>query len=49
MSAQDLVEIRDLTFGYGDGRVILDNISLRVPRGRCIVLPGPPSPEDVVS
>jgi len=24
-------------------------ISLRVPRGRCIVLPGPPSPEDVVS
>jgi len=40
MSAQDLVEIRDLTFGYGDGRVVLDNISLRIPRGKVSVLMG---------
>jgi phospholipid/cholesterol/gamma-HCH transport system ATP-binding protein len=34
-----LVELRDLTFGYGD-RVILDNISLSVPRGKVTALMG---------
>ena len=28
-----IVELRNLTFGYGE-RVILDNISLTVPRGK---------------
>ena len=28
-----LVELRDLTFGYGE-RVVLDNISLTLPRGK---------------
>ena len=34
-----LVELRDLTFGYGE-RVILDNISLSVPRGKVTALMG---------
>jgi phospholipid/cholesterol/gamma-HCH transport system ATP-binding protein len=34
-----LVELRDLTFGYGP-RVILDNISLTVPRGKVTALMG---------
>jgi phospholipid/cholesterol/gamma-HCH transport system ATP-binding protein len=36
---ESLVELRDLTFGYGD-RVILDNISLSVPRGKVTALMG---------
>ena len=32
-TATPLVELRNLTFGYGE-RVILDNISLTLPRGR---------------
>jgi len=40
MSQQHLVEIRDLTFGYGDGRIVLDQISLHVPRGKVTVLIG---------
>ncbi|MEP6970301.1 MAG: ATP-binding cassette domain-containing protein, partial [Betaproteobacteria bacterium] len=34
-----LVELRDLTFGYGE-RVILDGISLTVPRGKVTALMG---------
>jgi phospholipid/cholesterol/gamma-HCH transport system ATP-binding protein len=34
-----LVELRNLTFGYGD-RAILDNISLTVPRGKVTALMG---------
>jgi len=34
-----LVELRNLTFGYGD-RVILDNVSLAVPRGKVTALMG---------
>jgi len=34
-----LVELRNLTFGYGE-RVILDNISLTVPRGKVTALMG---------
>jgi phospholipid/cholesterol/gamma-HCH transport system ATP-binding protein len=34
-----LVELRNLTFGYGD-RIIVDNISLTVPRGRVTALMG---------
>ena len=34
-----LVELRNLTFGYGD-RVILDDISLSVPRGKVTALMG---------
>lgn len=40
MSISCLVEIRDLTFGYGDGRVVLNNISLQVPRGKVTALMG---------
>ena len=40
MSTPQLVEIRDLTFGYGDGRVVLEDISLHVPRGKVTVLIG---------
>lgn len=40
MSTSCLVEIRDLTFGYGDERVVLDNISLQVPRGKVTALMG---------
>ncbi len=38
-SAKSLVELRNLTFGYGE-RVILDNISLSVPRGKVTALMG---------
>lgn len=34
-----LVELRNLTFGYGD-RIILDNVSLTVPRGKVTALMG---------
>jgi phospholipid/cholesterol/gamma-HCH transport system ATP-binding protein len=34
-----LVELRNLTFGYGE-RVILDDVSLRIPRGRVTALMG---------
>lgn len=40
MSQQHLVEINNLTFGYGDGRVVLDGINLYVPRGKVTVLVG---------
>jgi phospholipid/cholesterol/gamma-HCH transport system ATP-binding protein len=38
-SAQSLVELRHLTFGYGE-RVILDDISVSVPRGKVTALMG---------
>ena len=34
-----LVELRDLTFGYGD-RIILDGVSLTIPRGKVTALMG---------
>ncbi|MFZ9552178.1 MAG: ATP-binding cassette domain-containing protein, partial [Hylemonella sp.] len=34
-----LVEIRNLSFGYSD-RVILDDVSMRVPRGKVTALMG---------
>ncbi len=37
--ASSLVELRNLTFGYGE-RVILDNVSLQVPRGKVTALMG---------
>ncbi len=40
MSTPHLVEIRDLTFGYGDGRLVLEDINLHVPRGKVTVLIG---------
>ncbi|OGB69484.1 ABC transporter ATP-binding protein [Malikia spinosa] len=40
MPTPQLVEIRDLTFGYGDGRIVLEDISLHVPRGKVTVLIG---------
>ncbi|MFZ3220040.1 MAG: ABC transporter ATP-binding protein [Rhodoferax sp.] len=38
-SLPSLVELRNLTFGYGE-RVILDNVSLSVPRGKVTALMG---------
>ncbi len=38
-SAESLVELRNLTFGYGE-RVILDDISVSVPRGKVTALMG---------
>jgi len=38
-SSESLVELRNLTFGYGE-RVILDDISLAVPRGKVTALMG---------
>jgi phospholipid/cholesterol/gamma-HCH transport system ATP-binding protein len=38
-SSDAIVELRNLTFGYGE-RVILDNISLTVPRGKVTALMG---------
>ena len=38
-NSESLVELRNLTFGYGE-RVILDNISLSVPRGKVTALMG---------
>jgi len=40
MSSANLVELKNLTFGYGDGRVVLDNIDVHVPRGKVTVLIG---------
>jgi phospholipid/cholesterol/gamma-HCH transport system ATP-binding protein len=40
MSHISLVELKNVTFGYGDERVILNNISLQVPRGKVTVLMG---------
>jgi phospholipid/cholesterol/gamma-HCH transport system ATP-binding protein len=40
MPSPHLVEIRDLTFGYGDGRTVLDRVNLHVPRGKVTVLVG---------
>ena len=40
--AQPLVDIRNLSFGYGDGTVAaLDGLSLQVPRGKVTALMGP--------
>ncbi len=39
LDASPLVELHNLTFGYGD-RVILDNISLQIPRGKVTALMG---------
>ncbi|TSE31574.1 putative phospholipid import ATP-binding protein MlaF [Tepidimonas thermarum] len=39
-SSTCLVELRNLTFGYGDGRTVLDRVSLHVPRGKVTVLIG---------
>jgi phospholipid/cholesterol/gamma-HCH transport system ATP-binding protein len=39
LTPDSLVELRNLTFGYGE-RVILDNISLSVPRGKVTALMG---------
>ncbi|MGH8821172.1 MAG: ATP-binding cassette domain-containing protein, partial [Rhodoferax sp.] len=36
---EPLVDIRSLTFGYGE-RVILDDISLTIPRGKVTALMG---------
>ena len=38
-NSEPLVELRNLTFGYGE-RVILDNISLTIPRGKVTALMG---------
>ncbi|HEX5805895.1 MAG TPA: ABC transporter ATP-binding protein [Macromonas sp.] len=40
MSSPSLVELRNVSFGYGDGRIVLDNINVRVPRGKVTVLIG---------
>jgi phospholipid/cholesterol/gamma-HCH transport system ATP-binding protein len=37
--SESLVQLRDLTFGYGE-RVILDNLSLQVPKGKVTALMG---------
>ncbi len=39
MSSPALVQLRDLTFGYGD-RLILDGLSLDIPRGKVTALMG---------
>ncbi|MCY7370166.1 MAG: ABC transporter ATP-binding protein [Polaromonas sp.] len=36
----NLVELNNLSFGYGNGRVILDGVSLQVPRGKVTALMG---------
>lgn len=38
-TSESLVELRNLTFGYGE-RVILDNITLSIPRGKVTALMG---------
>ena len=38
-SSDSLVELRHLTFGYGE-RVVLDDVSLSVPRGKVTALMG---------
>ena len=39
LTSESLVELRNLTFGYGE-RVILDNVSLSIPRGKVTALMG---------
>jgi phospholipid/cholesterol/gamma-HCH transport system ATP-binding protein len=39
LSSQSLVELRHLSFGYGD-RLILDDVSLSIPRGKVTALMG---------
>ena len=38
-TSESLVELRRVTFGYGE-RVILDDVSLSVPRGKVTALMG---------
>jgi phospholipid/cholesterol/gamma-HCH transport system ATP-binding protein len=38
-TSESLVELRNLTFGYGE-RVILDNVSMSIPRGKVTALMG---------
>jgi phospholipid/cholesterol/gamma-HCH transport system ATP-binding protein len=40
MIESPLVELRRVTFGYGDGRPVLDDVRLHVPRGKVTVLIG---------
>ena len=40
MIESSLVELRRVTFGYGDGRSVLDDVSLHVPRGKVTALIG---------
>jgi len=40
VSAENLVEIKDLTFGYGAAREVLSEINLSVPRGKVVALMG---------
>ena len=40
MLAPALVELRDVVFGYDDERLVLDRVSLHVPRGKVTVLIG---------
>ncbi|WP_180682130.1 ABC transporter ATP-binding protein [Tepidicella baoligensis] len=40
MSSAPLVEFKNVSFGYGDGPVVLDRVSLRLPKGRITVLLG---------
>jgi phospholipid/cholesterol/gamma-HCH transport system ATP-binding protein len=39
-SSPNLVELNDLSFGYGNGRLILDGVTLQVPRGKVTALMG---------
>jgi phospholipid/cholesterol/gamma-HCH transport system ATP-binding protein len=36
----NLVELRNVSFGYGNGRLILDGVTLQVPRGKVTALMG---------
>lgn len=40
MTGSALVELRDVVFGYDDDRLVLDRVSLHVPRGKVTVLIG---------
>lgn len=40
MASPHLVELCNVSFGYGDGRTVLDNVSVHVPRGKVTVLIG---------
>ncbi len=39
-SSPNLVELKNLSFGYGNGRLILDGVTLQVPRGKVTALMG---------
>jgi phospholipid/cholesterol/gamma-HCH transport system ATP-binding protein len=39
-SSPNLVELKNLSFGYGNGRLILDGVDLAVPRGKVTALMG---------